>query len=860
MKKLFIFYIVLFSFEVNAQIDTLYEEDLRKVGDLLFQNLDKTLYGPSLIDRSFSTKETTKSQYRGDYSQIHTIVNFFELHEDLYLAYTDSTYLKSPLQMSNYIYDRFEEYERDTTYLDEELIQPFGLLYHYVSNIDSNYLDTNYFTVNDFHITPLISEDSLYQMRIYKSAALFEFYPDNEYDTGLLKYESGFISFSPNISETSIKINVGDGFVPFDNMHPFIRYNRSNDSMVAFAALKFKMDGIFHHDTLKFYITTQGKVKAKESSDGWDDDYYFTATNGRKIRVMFKKGCGNPTDVKYRRPRRPIIIAPPYRPVIQNFSLKKYWEQFNYKSVMSSLSEMGYDIYFLKLKPGNGSLDASGDALMDFIKDINYKKDTYFPTEHYENIIMGYSMGGQVARYALLKMEKQHMENGGSHHHSRLYLPFDSPHHGANIPLFCQATFYDLRNMNVFAGMAWQSLIDGGSKGMSIYHWLGSPKEDLGNNKYRLFPMPTSEQTLFQSRVYNDFNHVFSHTAPGDTRKSFPSFTRNIAVSTGNVDKNYNSEYGLTPGKLLFEQNTVASGLGFLPGFATYKERRLYASMQSPYADIYKNKERIFVFYPIVYHHREYSVKNAYEWDMASGGYKDEFYDSWIQVAGINLIPISPVSILRYTGSLFGHKYYDKHMNFLPTTSALAINPTIWQNNNLFYNLKGNGLMFNSWSDLQNNIKSETYGYPNLGRPTDHFSITPFEAVYCDKQTYEHIKMQASIDDNPSYSDLYLVYLRDFILDEVEADIVCLQNKTIGKNHKVDPTYKYRATYKAYDQILIGNLVSPKTDPGDYIIEKTGVVDVHAKNSITLSPSFHTQSGSDFHAYIYYDGCSRLRE
>jgi hypothetical protein len=41
-------------------------------------------------------------------------------------------------------------------------------------------------------------------------------------------------------------------------------------------------------------------------------------------------------------------------------------------------------------------------------------------------------------------------------------------------------------------------------------------------------------------------------------------------------------------------------------------------------------------------------------------------------------------------------------------------------------------------------------------------------------------------------------------------------------------------------------LVSPKTDPGDYIIEKTGVVDVHAKNSITLSPGFHAQAGSAF--------------
>ena len=118
--------------------------------------------------------------------------------------------------------------------------------------------------------------------------------------------------------------------------------------------------------------------------------------------------------------------------------------------------------------------------------------------------------------------------------------------------------------------------------------------------------------------------------------------------------------------------------------------------------------------------------------------------------------------------------------------------------------------------------------------------------------------MQASVD-NDNLDDNYLVYLRDFILDEVEADIVCLQNKTIGKNHIQSPNYKYKAWYKAYDQILIGNLVTPKTDPGDYIIEDSGEITVYAGNSITLSPGFHSQAESYFHAYIHSEPCSRPR-
>ena len=136
----------------------------------------------------------------------------------------------------------------------------------------------------------------------------------------------------------------------------------------------------------------------------------------------------------------------------------------------------------------------------------------------------------------------------------------------------------------------------------------------------------------------------------------------------------------------------------------------------------------------------------------------------------------------------------------------------------------------------------------------------PFEAIYCDPQTYEHIKMQKSVDSD-NLDDTYLVHTRNFILDEVEADIVYLQNKTIGKNHiQWDTNYWYKAWYKAYDKIVFGDTVTPKTDPGPYIIEKTGEITAYACNGVVLKPGFHAQAGSKFHAFAHCDGCSRPRE
>ena len=98
---------------------------------------------------------------------------------------------------------------------------------------------------------------------------------------------------------------------------------------------------------------------------------------------------------------------------------------------------------------------------------------------------------------------------------------------------------------------------------------------------------------------------------------------------------------------------------------------------------------------------------------------------------------------------------------------------------------------------------------------------------------------------------MFLVHTRNFVVNEVESDVVYLQNKTIGDNHtQMDPTFKYRAWYKAYTRIEIGNLVSPKTDPGDYIIEKTGDITVYAGESVVLKPGFHAQNGCKFHAFI----------
>ncbi|MFJ6459684.1 esterase/lipase family protein [Streptomyces sp. NPDC091387] len=61
-------------------------------------------------------------------------------------------------------------------------------------------------------------------------------------------------------------------------------------------------------------------------------------------------------------------------------------------------------------------------------------------------VVGGFSMGGIVTRYALAKLEAQHVD-----HRTALYFSYDSPHRGASIPVGVQAFSYFIPFANAFA-------------------------------------------------------------------------------------------------------------------------------------------------------------------------------------------------------------------------------------------------------------------------------------------------------------------------------------------------------------------------------------------------------------------------
>jgi hypothetical protein len=836
------------SGQVRSQsVDSLYLSDPRKVADTVFGQLDPTFYKGRLLNRSMSSSQVASQQLEGNYNQIHDLISWGSLYDDIALSYVDTNEVKTIPEIGNEILDFFGDAENES---DDLLRQPFGLILQDVSYIDTSKINSTNFDGINFQYVPKVEESSLYSNVLLKSAAIIEFYPDNGYTEGKLVYDERFISTSENIEIERISISVNrGGFQVFDAQTPEIDYIRY-DSVKAQSAIEYKIDGITKYDTIEFYLTTNtgnDKDAFSKDIDKWDDRFTWEG-DYMKFRYGVRYGCGNNEKIK-----RPIIILPPYRPRIQAVGLNKYYNQFNFKSLFSTLNDMGYDVIFIKEKPGNNAIWMAGSDLARFIDKINFEKELNYPNQYYETILMGLSAGGQHARYALMKMEKEHMETGRKHHHTRLYVPFDSPHWGGNVPMFTQAV-YENHSHTFFGFFTWGALTDDASRDMLMNHIIGSNINISNNNQVvDISPAPTSDRINLDWDLKNEFLHQFSHE--NDLRRSFPTFTRNIAISTGRNDQDYEDEYSLTPGMMLFKQQFVVPSLFS----GEYRHRRLHASKSGITSSVFFKHDinQPNLLFPIVdkINYRT-TGSSTYEWDMAQGGHKNEFYDGY-GISALNLIPIGAVPLLRHYGSFYlGTKHYERNMSFLPLVSALGINPSIWENNNLFYNVMDEGLMLNQFNSI---VQSDQYGYPHLDHPNNHFNITPFEAVYADPQTYEHIKMQESIEDD-NLDDVFLVHLRNFIIDEVEADVVCLQNQVIGENHAqwLDP-FRYKAWYDAKSEIRIGHKVTPKTDPGDYIIQNTGGIRVMAGDSIVIESGFHTQAGSTFHALIGFDGCDRPR-
>ena len=173
--------------------------------------------------------------------------------------------------------------------------------------------------------------------------------------------------------------------------------------------------------------------------------------------------------------------------------------------------------------------------LVELINQINAQK-----VGNEQNVVIGPSMGGLISRYALRYMEQNQIE-----HDTRLYLSFDSPHLGANVPigfqhLFNYMAFGPLGDVTL-QGVVNEVFKSPAAKQMLLDHFEGhlqSGSLTEFNNSNQLPTGAPNFRTPFQNEL---------------TAMGFPTETRNIAISNGSG----NGTMTGTPGMFVLNDYTV---------------------------------------------------------------------------------------------------------------------------------------------------------------------------------------------------------------------------------------------------------------------------------------------------------------
>ena len=136
---------------------------------------------------------------------------------------------------------------------------------------------------------------------------------------------------------------------------------------------------------------------------------------------------------------RPVIVLDGFDPG-DGRGIGALYASLSYggQNLADELRDLGFDIVVLnapnyitdgyEIGGGGDFIQRNAMVLIALIQELNAQKQG-----DEELVVLGPSMGGLIARYALAYMEQE-----GLPHETRLYLSFDSPHRGANIPIALQ--------------------------------------------------------------------------------------------------------------------------------------------------------------------------------------------------------------------------------------------------------------------------------------------------------------------------------------------------------------------------------------------------------------------------------------
>ncbi len=361
---------------------------------------------------------------------------------------------------------------------------------------------------------------------------------------------------------------------------------------------------------------------------------------------------------------KPIFLLDGFDPG-DSRNIPSIYSLLNYGSTGGNLGDQlraqGFDVVVLNFptytRPGtttviDGGVDYIQRNAMIFVELINQINALKIGTT--KNVIIGPSMGGLIARYAI-----RYMEINSLNPDTRLYISFDSPHLGANVPigfqhLFNYMAFGPLGNVSV------QTIVNGMLKSpagreMLIDHFeghlqTGSATEFNTTPNSALLPVGCPN---YRNAFQTELNMM-----------GFPITTRNISIANGAGNGTMTGTPGMVVMNHTFNVTTTQRAIINL-NFTPLANTNLEVSH-------FKGQQNVFGFWITGYESASTSRSPSYTngLDSAPGGRFD--MNSLASAATGNAILTEFLANLQI-------QYFD----FIPTLSSMAIS----NSNNLYSNV-----------------------------------------------------------------------------------------------------------------------------------------------------------------------------
>ena len=220
--------------------------------------------------------------------------------------------------------------------------------------------------------------------------------------------------------------------------------------------------------------------------------------------IPYQGGYGAGEAYVYLSPLHGSLVNPVI--VVEGFDLDNtmYWDELyhllNQENLIESLRNDGYDAVVLNFTDATDHMQRNAYVLVELVQQVLSR----IPA-HHDIAVVGASMGGLVARYALAYMEQE-----GIDHRTRLFISFDSPQRGANIPLGVQYWVEFFSEDSAEAAFLRDQLNSHAARQMLVYHFTVPPGS-------------TGESDPLMDAFNADLAAV----------GSYPEIPRNVAIANG---------------------------------------------------------------------------------------------------------------------------------------------------------------------------------------------------------------------------------------------------------------------------------------------------------------------------------------